>query len=132
MTWRITPERLLRLDGIGGFVAGALVLAAHSHLAGWYGLPRGLLLFTGAANLAYGTYSSMLALRATRPLGMIRLLAIANMGWAMACAVMVLRWGPAASPLGVGHLTLEGAYVGGLGLVEWRWRRRLAGNEPPR
>ncbi|MEM8710356.1 MAG: hypothetical protein AAGG01_05350 [Planctomycetota bacterium] len=120
------PSRILFLDSIGGLLVGAVVLIAHGWLASWYGFPEKIVLFTGFANLAYGTFSGSLALRSQRPVSLITLLASANMLWTFACVGILLRHGAEASVFGVLHVAAEGVYVGALGLVEWRWRERIA------
>ncbi len=66
-------KSLLRVDCIAGAVAGALLLMLGGWLGSLYALPRGLLLFTGAANLLYACCSS-LARRPRRPRALIGLL----------------------------------------------------------
>lgn len=123
-------NRLLWIDGLGGLTVGILVLAAERWLAEWYGLPRAVVLFMGAANLAYGSYSTSLARRAERPIPLITLLSCANIGWLFVCASLAIRHAGTATLLG--HIVLigEGLYVGGLGLLEWRWRQRLRYSSP--
>lgn len=99
-------------------------------LSGWlsalYRLPRPLLVAMGVANLAYGTYSGLLARRARRPYALVVGLAAANAAWALACAALAVRFAGTASALGLAHLVGEGAFVGGLAALEWRARRALA------
>jgi hypothetical protein len=58
---------ILRLDASAACVAGLAVLALRSWLAPLYGFPPELVLFVGASNLAYASYSGSLAVLATRP-----------------------------------------------------------------
>lgn len=118
-------QRLLWIDSIGGLIAGVIVLAISSWLSKLYGLDQEVLLATGVANLAYGSYSLSLARRAVRPIALIRLLAAANLTWLVVCTVLIVVHYDSATFLGIGHLLLEGLYVGGLGCLEWRWREDL-------
>ena len=118
-------RKLLWVDCIGGAVAGVAVLSLSAWLSELHGLPRGLLLFTGAVNLLYGGYSFSLARRARRPLVLLRVLAFANAAWACVCVGLVITFGADATPFGVVHLGGEGLYVGGLAALEWRWRHVL-------
>ena len=86
----------------------------------------GSLLLIGLVNLGYATYSLSLAMRARRPPTLIVLLVIANSLWAAACLRWAVVFAPTASPWGLAHLLGESAFVGGLALLEWRWRARLA------
>lgn len=92
-----------------------------------YALPRSLLVAMGVANLAYGTYSAVLASRARRPYRHVVLLVAANAAWAVLCALAAIRFWGTASAFGLAHLAGEGLLVGGLAAVEWRVRARLLG-----
>ncbi len=52
-------------------------------------------------------------------------LVLANICWALFCAITALMVAPRASYYGLAHLILEGAYVGGLGFLEWKQRSAL-------
>lgn len=119
--WR----NLLWVDCTAGAVVGALVLLLSGWLSGLYGLPRGVFLFTGAANLAYASFSFSLAVRSKRPLPLIVLLVAANLAWAAVMVYLAALFRTTASPLGLAHLIGEALFVGGLGLLEWRWRNLL-------
>lgn len=122
-------RNLLWIDCSAGLLVGALVLLLHELLTRWYGLPYGLVVFLGAMNLVYGTYSLSLALRKKRPLQLIRLLASANMAWAFVCIALALGFLGTASPVGLVLLFGEGVFVGALGLVEWQSRGLLTSYE---
>jgi hypothetical protein len=106
------------------------VLALSGWLAGLEGLPRSILVFTGCVNLLYGSFSLSLALRPRRPLGLIRVLAVANVAWLPVCLGLLAAHAGSATPFAVAHLGGEGLYVAGLGILEWRNRHRLAGTAP--
>ena len=117
---------VLWIDGLAAACAGVLMLALGERLSGWYQLPQSLLLLIGLVNLGYATYSLSLALRSRRPRTLIVLLVLGNSLWAAACLRWALVFAPTASPWGLAHLLGESAFVGGLALLEWRWRARLA------
>ena len=118
-------RKLLWIDGSGGLLVGIIVLALLSWLTALHQLPRGVLAASGIANVAYGCYSLSLARRAIRPAAMISLLVAANLCWAVVCFTWTAMYFESATFLGLGHLTLEGLYVGALGCLEWHWRRDL-------
>ena len=118
-------RRILWIDGPAGLTVGIITLLLHAQLTQWYELPHNLLMVIGAANLIYGLYSTPLAMRAIRPKILISLLAVANMTWAAACVVLTAVYWESASFFGLGHLILEVLFVGGLGVLEWRWRDSL-------
>ncbi|MEM9585663.1 MAG: hypothetical protein AAGA03_00155 [Planctomycetota bacterium] len=119
------PAKLLWIDCTGGIVVGGIFLAANSWLAVWLGLPQLQVLILGLANLSYGSCSLALAIRKRRPLELIRLLAVANVGWALICYGLVAWYWTQLSVFGVLHLVAEGVYVAVLGIVEWHYRHRL-------
>jgi hypothetical protein len=118
-------RNLLWVDCIAAAVAGAAVLTLSGWLSRLYGLPRDLLLFTGAVNILYASYSFVLASRTTRPMASIVVLAFANLAWALVCVYLAI--GVAGSPtvFGLAHLFGEAIFVAGLAALEWRWREQL-------
>ncbi len=119
-------KKILWLDCYGALLAGIVVLAASAWLADWYNLPLSLVIVLGIANIVYGAYSFSLATRRHRPLFLIQVLAVANILWAINCVILFGIWRESVSLFGSIHLLGEGAYVGVLGLLEWRWQNTLA------
>ena len=95
-----------------------------------YALPAALFWTVVCANVGYGAFSLSLAVRRRRRIAHIGVLAWANIAWGAACVVMAVAVFNQASPFGVAHLLLEGAYVAALGRIEWRHRARLANAGP--
>lgn len=119
-----TLRTLLRVDCTGALVVGCLVLTVSGWLATLYAVPRTWIVALGAINVAYGLFSLSLAVRRTPPRGLVGALAAANMGWGVACLALAAGLAGRASALGLAHLVVEGAFVGGLGALEWRRRPR--------
>lgn len=113
-------KSLLWIDCTGGLTVGAFVLAFANWLSTLYALPLTLVYVMGAANLAYGTFSLSLARRAVRPRSLLLLLVAANLTWAVLCGVAAAVFAAEASAFGLAQLLLEGVFVGGLGLLEWK------------
>lgn len=124
--WR----NLLWVDSIAGLVVGTLTLAMVRWLSRWYGLPHDLLVLMGTANLVYGTYSLSLAIRPKRPKILIGVLITANLLWAVLCVWWVVQYGATVSIFGRIYLIGEALFVGGLALLEWRWRELLRFKAP--
>jgi hypothetical protein len=122
---RLLPKYLLWIDCTAGALVGVLVLSLSDWLSRLQGLPRGLLLLTGAANLLYACYSLSLAIRLNRPLALIALLVAANLAWAGVCVALGLYFARSATIWGLSALFGEALFVGGLALLEWRWRDAL-------
>ena len=120
--WR---RHLLWIDGAAGATVGVPVLLVAEWLAGWTGLPLGLVRGMGAANLAYGAYALALASRRRRSLRPVAVLVVANLTWAVLCFRWAALHADTATWLGMAQLVGEGLFVGGLAVVEWRSRRWL-------
>lgn len=124
MAERAGPPRarvLIEIDWIAGTTVGVFVLILRDWLAGLYVLPGSLVLVIGLANLAYGCASFVLARRRRGDrVPYLRVVAAANMAWAVACAVLAVAWFGRASPFGMAQLLGEMLFVGGLGMLEWR------------
>jgi hypothetical protein len=118
-------RNLLWIDCLGAFLAGAAVLALSGWLSRLEGVPQAILLFTGAVNLLYGSYSFSLAVRTERPRRLLTGLAVANMAWAPVCLGLLVAFAPTATPFAYAHLGGEALYVGVLGMLEYRNRDAL-------
>lgn len=118
-------KNLLWIDCTAAALAGTAVLLLSGWLSELHALPRGLLLFTGAVNLLYATFSFTLATRARRPRALITLLVVANLSWAVVCLGLAAAFAGTATLFGLGHLVGEALFVGGLAALEWRWREEL-------
>lgn len=98
-------------------------------LSGWLSrleeLPHEVLLFTGAVNVLYASYSFPLAVRPVRPMRLINLLVFANLAWVPVCLGLVAAFSESVTLFGVVHLIGEAIFVGGLAILEWRNRDLL-------
>ena len=117
---RVTLRRLLWVDCVGAFVVGALLLVAAGGLSGLLGFPAWALRAEGAANVAYGLFSSSLARRAAPPRRLVLRLAALNVAWGALATVLSVALAGTTTPLGTAHLLVNAVYVGGLGLLERR------------
>jgi membrane-associated PAP2 superfamily phosphatase len=118
-------KNLLWVDCLGGALAGGAVIALSGWLSHLEGLPQEVLLFTGAVNLLYASYSFSLAIRTERPMRRIKLLVVANLAWAPVCLGLVIAFSATATPVAYLHLGGEAVYVAGLAALEWRYREVL-------
>ena len=130
MAPRYPLRDLLWVDCTAGAAAGAAMLTLSGWLGSLYGLPRELLLFMGAVNLLYASYSFSLARRARRSRNSIDLLVFANVAWVPVCLGFAVMFRDAATAFGVAHLLGEAMFVGALALLEWSRRDLLATASP--
>lgn len=119
-------RHLLWIDCIAATLAGALVLSSTDAIARLYAMPTDGLRVIGMVNLLYACLSGSLAVRSRRPMRLIAMLSIANGIWATTCIGMAFAMAGTVTALGMVHLLGEGVFVGGLAVLEWRWRDRLA------
>jgi preprotein translocase subunit SecG len=116
------------VDWIAGAVVGVLVLSLRGWLAGLYSLPADLLLVMGIVNLAYACVSFTLAMLSRGDsVPLLRMVAVANVIWAVICVVLAVVWFGKGSVFGVASLFGEGLFVGGLGVLEWLTAGRRGG-----
>lgn len=118
---------LLWLDCTAGALVGVLVLVFAEWLGRLHGLPVGVLVVLGTANLLYAAYSFSIARNARRTLRPIEVLALANAAWGVVCVVLAVRYWAVVSVFGFVHLFGEAAFVGGLAALQWRQRHRWVG-----
>ncbi|MEZ4375160.1 MAG: hypothetical protein R3B07_30395 [Polyangiaceae bacterium] len=117
-------RNLLWFDSGAGATAGVLMVALHGWLVELHQLPSAALWCMAAANIGYASYSESLALRASQlnrlPRVAVDLLVFANVAWGLVCVGLLLGNWATVTTWGIAHLVFEGAFVAGLGLVEFR------------
>jgi hypothetical protein len=121
---RITSN-LLWIDCTAGAIVGLVVLLFSVQLSHMQALPYSMLLFMGAANLLYASFSFFLATRSKRPMPLIKLLVAANSFWSLVCTCLAVAYADTATFFGLGHLIVEAIFVGSLAAQEWKWRGHL-------
>ena len=118
-------KNLLWIDCTAGAVVGLVVLLFTSQLSHLQALPHKLLLFMGAANVVYASFSFFLATLSKRPMALIKLLVFANGFWSLVCVCLAVAYANTATLFGLGHLIAEAIFVGSLAVLEWKWRALL-------
>jgi len=114
---------LIRVDWIAGGVAGVLMLTFREWLAGLYSLPVDLVLLIGIVNLAYaGVSFTLCQFSQGDRVPFLRVMAGANIAWAICCLALAVSWLGVASVFGMVQLVGEAIFVGGLGVLEWQAR----------
>ena len=113
-------KTLLWVDCSAGALVGVAVLTLSGLLADLTGLPRAVLLFTGAVNLLYASYSVSLAVRTEPPRPYVTGLVAANLAWVPARLGLAAVFWDQATVFGRLHLVGEAVFAGGLAVLEWR------------
>lgn len=91
-----------------------------------YQLPSSLYYAIATANLGYGAFALVLALRRTRQISLVSTLAIANAIWGGICLIAAVSMFGSASIFGVTHILAECVVVFWLAQLEWRHRALIA------
>ena len=118
-------RHLVWCDSLGGLMAGTLGWIVAPWLGPWYDLPVNLMRFIATVNLIYGTYSLLLALSPVRKRWRVLFLIASNTAWVGVCWILAAVYWSRANAFGVTHLIAEGAVVGAIAAVEWRFRHLM-------
>jgi hypothetical protein len=114
---------VLWIDAASAGASGLLQVAAASVLAGWLGLPAGLLSASGFALFAFAGLSAWAARARPVPRAGVYLLIAGNAAWVIGC-VELLVTGTGLTLLGQAFLVLQAVFVGVLAELEWIGLRR--------
>lgn len=101
---------VLWADAASGAATAVLQLALTDLLAQWLGLPRLLLLASGAVLWPFVALAASLASRPLVPPAGLKLLVIGNWAWVAGCVVLLLA-GTATTPYGQGYLLMQALAV---------------------
>jgi cation transport ATPase len=114
---------VLWIDAASAAVIGMLQIAAAARLAGWLGLPAGLLSASGLALLPVAAWAAWTA--RSRPVSRPAVLVLVgvNAAWVLGCLELLLT-GAAGTLFGAAWLVWQAVAVGGLALLEWLGLRR--------
>ena len=119
-------RNVLRLDALSCLACGAVQVSITAPLSRWMGFQEGLVGGTGEFLLAYGAAVALLSALRAVPRPLIWLLVAGNLGWAAACAALLVSRYPAASAAGVGYVLMQAAVVAVLAELQILALRRQA------
>lgn len=102
-------RHVLRADGLSCAACGLLQVAAPNALSARLGLPEPLLAYSGEFLLVYAAWVAWLSTRQPVPRSLVWLLIAGNLGWALACAAVLIGLAPTA--LGMGYVLMQAACV---------------------
>lgn len=111
--------RVMWADAASCAATGTMQLALVGPLAAWTGLPTPLLVDTGVFLLVYALAAAWMASRPQPPRVLIGLVAVGNLGWALACgALLASGW---VSPTGMGQAWIAAQVLVVLVLADLQW-----------
>ena len=123
--FKISLNRLIWTDGLAALSVGVGMLPLRHFLADLLQLPLWLIVAQAVTNLCYATYSLSLARRREKPVVMVRLLSIANMGYAFFAICLLRYFYNTCSSWGVAFFVAEVVFIGGLGILEWKKLKQI-------
>ena len=117
-------RNVLWADAAAGAASSLLHLLGAAALAGWLGVPAGVLAMSGAALLVYVAAAMYLA--SFEPLSRrgVTLLIFANWAWVGACAVVFVMNASTLTALGQAYIVVHALAVAALAELEWFGLRR--------
>jgi hypothetical protein len=112
-------------DAATGVLLAALHLALTDTLAGWLGLPAGLVSASGLALVAYAVLAMSIASQRNIPRGLLWLLIVGNAAWFFASLALLLSSAITPTVWGQAYLVVHVVSVGLLAELQWFGVRRL-------
>lgn len=118
-------KKLLWADGIAALLSGLIVFTFNEKIAKLLSLPENLLTTMSIVSLGYSSFSLYLAQSKSNSKRSITILVVANLAYAIFCAVLLLFLYTNTSVLGVIYLILESLFVATLAALEWRQVKQM-------
>lgn len=118
LTTPVWTRRVLWLDAITGVGTALLQLEAQATVSSLLGMPAALVQVSAWVVLVFVVYIGFLLAQRDLPQAGLRLLALGNAAWVVASLWLVVGSGVALSPLGVGYVLAQAAFVGMLAYLQ--------------
>lgn len=117
-------SRVMWADAASCAATGVLQLAAAQPLAALTGLPAPLLAGTGLFLLVYALAAAWMARRQPTPRTLIGLVAVGNLGWALACGALLWSGLLPVTAWGTAWVLAQAVVVVVLAELQWAGLRR--------
>ncbi len=104
-------RNVLRIDALSCLACGLLQVVAPSQMARLMHLPQALVGYTGEFLLAYAAAVALVSTRSPIPRGAVWVLVAGNLGWALACVLLLLSGLASPNALGVAYLLVQAVTV---------------------
>jgi uncharacterized membrane protein YdcZ (DUF606 family) len=119
-------RNVLRADALSCVACGVLQVVFTGQMAQLLGLPEALLAYTGEFLLAYAAVVAFVSTRDPLPRPLVWVLLAGNLGWAIACALLLVSGRVAPSMLGTAYVVAQALTVAVLAELQFFGLRRLA------
>jgi hypothetical protein len=112
-------SRVMWADAASCAATGLVQVVATEGLAGLTGLPASLLLGTGMFLLGYALVAAWIARRDPSPRGLVALVALGNLGWALGCITLLAGGLVAVTTMGMAWVVAQIVTVLLLADLQW-------------
>lgn len=119
-------RNVLRADALSCVACGLLQVVFTGQMAQLLGLPQALLAYTGEFLLVYAAVVAFVSTRDPLPWPLVWLLLAGNLGWAIACALLLVSGRVAPSMLGTAYVVVQALTVAVLAELQYFGLRRSA------
>lgn len=119
-------RNVLRVDAISCIACGVLQVAFPAAMARLLNLPEALIAYTGEFLLVYAAAVFFVSTRKPLPRPVIWALVVGNLGWALACVLLLLSGRVSPSVLGVAYVLMQAVTVAVLAELQYFGLRRAS------
>jgi len=119
-------RNVLRVDALSCIACGVLQMAFPAALARLLNLPEGLIAYTGEFLLVYAAVVAFVSTRKPLPRPVVWTLVAGNIGWALACVLLLAGGQVSPSALGVVYVLMQALTVAVLAELQYFGLRRSA------
>lgn len=119
-------RNVLRVDALSCIACGALQVAFPVAMARLLNLPEGLIAYTGEFLLVYAAIVAFVSTRNPLPRPIVWAVVAGNIGWALACVLLLASGSVSPSMLGVAYVVVQALTVAVLAELQYFGLRRAA------
>ena len=119
-------RNVLRADALSCIACGVSQVAFPAAMARLLNLPEGLLAYTGEFLLVYAAVVAFVSTRNPLPRPIVWVLVAGNIGWALACVLLLASGLMSPSMLGVAYVVVQALTVAVLAELQYFGLRRAA------
>ena len=119
-------RNVLRVDALSCIACGVLQVTFPAAMARFLNLPEGLVAYTGEFLLVYAAVVGFVSTRNPLPRSVVWALVAGNIGWALACVLLLVSASVSPSVLGVAYVVVQALTVAVLAELQYFGLRRAA------
>ena len=116
----LKPQQLLRIDALAGALGGLVVLSLSPFLAELTRVSRPILFVQASCGFLYAAAALFFSANATRAPRFLKVMSLANAGYASLSVLLMLWLWSAITNWGVIYFCIEATIIFSLAVIEWR------------